>query len=243
MGRDKEVEMIPQGTPNEESRSARWLMRKLRILLVDDHDVVRRGLRSLVEAQVDWVVCGEAATGREAVEKAARLQPNIVVMDITMPDLNGLEATRQICKALPQTQVLILTVHESEELLAEALRAGAHACVLKSDAGRELVNAIEALAQGKPFFTPKAAGILLSRQMEGPWNRDRLDFAGPRLSVREREIIQLLAEGKSNKEVATLLNLSVKTVQTHRANLTRKLNLHSLGQLIHYAIRNGIVAC
>jgi DNA-binding NarL/FixJ family response regulator len=218
-------------------------MEKLRILLVDDHDVVRRGLRSLVEAQADWEVCGEAATGREAVEKAGRLKPNVVIMDITMPGLNGLEATRQIRKATPGTQVLILTVHESEELLAEALRAGAHACMLKSDAGRELVSAIEALTQGKPFFTSRVAGILLSRQMGGPWSSERIDFAGPHLSAREREVIQLLAEGKSNKEVAALLNLSVKTVQTHRANITRKLNLHSLGQLIHYAIRNGIVAC
>ena len=217
-------------------------MQKLRILLADDHDVVRRGLRSLVEAQAGWEVCGEAATGREAVEKAGRLRPHVVIMDITMPELNGLEATRRIRKAIPQAQVLILTVHESELLLAEALRAGAQGCMVKSDAGRELVNALEALTQGKPFFTSKVAGILLSRQMGGPWNGERLDIAGPRLSAREREIIQLLAEGKSNKEVATLLNLSVKTVQTHRANIIRKLNLRSLGQLIHYAIRNGIVA-
>ena len=218
-------------------------MGRLRILLVDDHDVVRRGLRSLVEAQAGWEVCGEAATGREAVEKAGRLRPNVVIMDITMPELNGLEATRQIRKAVPETQVLVLTVHESEELLAEVLRAGAHGCMLKSDAGRELVSAIEALSQGKPFFTSKVAGILLSGQRGFAWSSDTVDFAGPHLSAREREVIQLLAEGKSNKEVATLLNLSVKTVQAHRANIMRKLNLHSLGQLIHYAIRNGIIAC
>ena len=218
-------------------------MQKLRILLADDHDVVRRGLRSLVEAQAGWEVCGEAATGREAVEKAGRLKPNVVIMDITMPELNGLEATRQIRKAVPETQVLVLTVHESEELLAEALRAGAHGCMLKSDAGRELVSAIEALSQGKPFFTSKVAGILLSGQRGFTWSSDTVDFAGPHLSAREREVVQLLAEGKSNKEVATLLNLSVKTVQAHRANIMRKLNLHSLGQLIHYAIRNGIIAC
>ena len=218
-------------------------MGKLRFLLVDDHDVVRRGLRSLVEAQAGWEVCGEAATGREAVEKAVRLRPNIVIIDITMPELNGLEATRQIRKAVPETLVLVLTVHESEEILVEVLRAGAHGCMLKSDAGRELVSAIEALTQGKPFFTSKAAGILLSRQMGQVWSSDTLDFAGTHLSAREREVIQLLAEGKSNKEVATLLNLSVKTAQTHRANIMRKLNLHSLGQLIRYAIRNGIIAC
>jgi DNA-binding NarL/FixJ family response regulator len=164
-------------------------------------------------------------------------------MDITMPELNGLEATRQIRKAVPETQVLVLTVHESEELLAEALRAGAHGCMLKSDAGRELVSAIEALSQGKPFFTSKVAGILLSGQRGFAASSDTVDFAGPHLSAREREVIQLLAEGKSNKEVATLLNLSVKTVQAHRANIMRKLNLHSLGQLIHYAVRNGIIAC
>ena len=218
-------------------------MQKLRILLADDHDVVRRGLRSLVEAQAGWEVCGEAATGREAVEKAGRLRPNVVIMDITMPELNGLEATRRIRKAVPETQVLVLTVHESEELLAEALRAGAHGCMLKSDAGRELVSAIEALSQGKPFFTSKVAGILLSGQRGFAWSSDTVDFAGPHLSAREREVIQLLAEVKSNKEVATLLDLSVKTVQAHRANIMRKLNLHSLGQLIHYAIRNGIIAC
>ncbi len=217
-------------------------MGKLRFLLVDDHDVVRRGLRSLVEAQAGWEVCGEAATGREAVEKAGRLRPNIVIIDITMPELNGLEATRQIRRAVPQTLVLVLTVHESEELLAEVLRSGAHGCMLKSDAGRELVSAIETLTQGKPFLTSKVAGILLSHQIGKVGIGDKVDFAGPHLSGREREVIQLLAEGKSNKEVATLLNLSVKTVQTHRANIMRKLNLHSLGQLIHYAIRNGIIA-
>ena len=217
-------------------------MGKLRFLLVDDHDVVRRGLRSLVEAQAGWEVCGEAATGREAVEKAGRLRPNIVIIDITMPELNGLEATRQIRRVAPQTLVLVLTVHESEELLAEVLRSGAHGCMLKSDAGRELVSAIETLTQGKPFLTSKVAGILLSHQIGNVWIGDKVDFAGPHLSAREREVIQLLAEGKSNKEVATLLNLSVKTVQTHRANIMRKLNLHSLGQLIHYAIRNGIIA-
>jgi DNA-binding NarL/FixJ family response regulator len=217
-------------------------MGKLRFLLVDDHDMIRRGLRSLVEAQAAWEVCGEAATGREAVEKAGRLRPNIVIMDITMPELNGLEATRQILKAAPQTRVLILTVHDSEDLLAEVLRAGAHGCMLKSDAGRELASAIEALTQGKPFFTSKVAGILLSRQMGDAGSSDAGDCAGSPLSAREREVMQLLAEGMSNKEVATLLDLSVKTVQTHRANIMRKLNLHSLGQLIHYAIRNGIIA-
>jgi len=217
-------------------------MEKVRILLVDDHEVVRRGLRSLVEVQAGWEVCGEAATGREAVEKAGRLRPHIVVMDITMPELDGLEATRLISKTIPKTRVLIFTVHESEDLLAEALRAGAYGCMIKSDAGRELLNAIEALSQGKPFFTSTAAGILLSRQMGRVGSGDTVALAGPHLSAREREIIQVLAEGKSNKEVATLLSLSVKTVQTHRANIMRKLNLHSLGQLIHYAIRNGLIA-
>jgi DNA-binding NarL/FixJ family response regulator len=216
-------------------------MEKLRILLVDDHDVFRRGLRSLVETQVGWEVCGEATTGREAVEKVRKLRPDVVVMDITLPNLNGLEATRRIRKAAPETQVFIVTVHESEEVLAQALRAGAHGCMVKSDAGRDLVRGIEALAQGKPFFTSRVATILLSRQM-GPAGRSaRVDFAGPQLSAREREVIQLLAEGKSNKQIATLLNLSLKTVQTHRANIMRKLNLHSLGQLIHYAFRNGII--
>ena len=217
-------------------------MEKLRILVVDDHDVVRRGLRSLVETQVGWEVCGEATTGREAVEKARSLRPNVVVMDITLPELNGLEATRRIRKAVPQTQVFIVTVHESEELLAQALRAGAHGCMVKSDAGHDLVRGIEALAQGKPFFTSSVASILLGPHMGPAGRTPGADFPGPQLSSREREVIQLLAEAKSNKQVATLLNLSLKTVQTHRANIMRKLNLHSLGELIHYALRNGIIA-
>jgi DNA-binding NarL/FixJ family response regulator len=216
-------------------------MVKLRILLADDHDVVRRGLRSLVETQAGWEVCGEAATGHEAVEKAAKLKPNIVVMDISMPELNGLEATRQIRKAAPEAQVLILTIHESEQLLVEVLKARARGYMLKSDAGRDLVAALEALSQGKPFFSSKVAEILLSGYKELAGKSKELELPGSRLSAREREIIQLVAEGKSNKEVATLLNLSVKTVETHRANLMRKLNLHSLAELIHHAIQNKIV--
>jgi DNA-binding NarL/FixJ family response regulator len=213
----------------------------LNVLIVDDHEVVRRGLRVLIESQPGWKVCGEAKTGREAVEKASKLKPNVVVMDIAMPELNGLEATRQILKAIPRTVVLILTVHESEQLVHEVFEAGAQGYVLKSDAGRDLVAAIEALSQRKVFFTSSVAKIMLDGYRKKGSHDEPSEGSPSVLSLREREIIQLLAEGKGNNEVADMLNISAKTVETHRAHIMEKLNLHSIVELVHCAIRNKIV--
>jgi DNA-binding NarL/FixJ family response regulator len=213
----------------------------LHILIVDDHEVVRRGLRVLLESHPEWEVCGEAVSGREAVEKARKLKPDVVVMDIAMPELNGLEATRHILKAIPQTAVLILTVHESEQLVHEVLAAGAQGYVLKSDAGRDLVNAVEALSQHKVFFTSSVARIVLEGYRKRSSQADASGEPPSLLSPREREILQLLAEGKSNNEVAEVLNISAKTVGTHRAHIMEKLNLHSVVELARYAIRNKIV--
>ena len=216
-------------------------MSALRILIVDDHEVVRRGLRALIESHPGWEVCGEAMTGREAVEKTKKLRPAVVVMDIAMPELNGLEATRQILKAAPRIGVLILTVHESEQLVREVLEAGAQGYVLKSAAGRDLVSAIEALSQHKVFFTDSVARMVLEGFRKKGFQDERSGDSSSPLSPREREIIQLLAEGKSNNEAADMLFISAKTVETHRAHIMEKLDLHSITDLVHYAIRNGIV--
>ena len=210
-------------------------MKSLRILLADDHELLRQGLRTLIEIQSGWQVCGEATTGREAVAKARELKPDIVVMDFTMPELNGMEATRQIHAALPRTQVLILTMHESEELVREVLAAGARGYVLKSDAGRVLVDALKALADQKPYFTSKISALVLEGYLN-PITREN-----PALTPREREIVQLVAEGRSTKELADRLGISPKTAETHRTNIMRKLNVHSVSEVVRYAIRNKLV--
>lgn len=210
-------------------------MKSLRILLADDHEMVRHGLRALIEDQPGWQVCGEANTGRAAVAKARELKPDIVVMDFTMPELNGMEATRQIRAGLPRTQVLILTMHESEELVREMLNAGARGYVLKSDAGNALVDALKALAEQKPYFTSKISAHVLQGYLN-PTTRE-----SPTLTPREREIVQLVAEGRSTKEVADKLGISPKTAETHRTNIMRKLNIHSVSDLVRYAIRNKLV--
>jgi len=213
----------------------------LRILVADDHEVVRRGLCALLKAQPEWEVCGEAGDGREAVEKASQLKPDIVILDIGMPHQNGLEATRQILKANPHSNVLILTLHDSEQLVRDVIDAGARAFVLKSDAARDLIVAVEALRKGRIYFTPKVGTMVL----EGYLHRDHKPSPEPhdhnRLTPREREIVQLLAEGKSSKEVAVALGMSVKTAETHRANIMRKLELHSVSALVVYAVQNNIV--
>jgi DNA-binding NarL/FixJ family response regulator len=180
-------------------------------------------------------------TGREAAQKAKKLRPEVVVMDIAMPELNGLEATRQILKVAPRTGVLILTMHESEQLVREVLEAGAQGYVLKSDAGRDLETAIEALSRHKVFFTSSVAKIVLEGYRKKGSQDGRAGDSPSLLSPREREIIQLLAEGNSNNEVAEALYISSKTVETHRAHIMEKLNLHSITDLVHYAIRNKIV--
>lgn len=215
---------------------------KTRILIADDHEIVRRGLRSMLESQENWEVVGEAVTGREAVELAKALIPQVAVIDVSMPELNGLEATRQILKALPQTEVLILTMHESEQVVREVLDAGARGYVLKSDAGRDLIAAVDALRQRRTFFSSRVSEMLLQSYLGRP---ERTPAAAEqprhRLTAREREIVQLLAEGKTNKEVASALNISIKTAETHRTNIMNKLDLHSISELVRYAVRNNIV--
>lgn len=213
----------------------------LRILIADDHDVARRGIRALLENHPGWQVCGEAKDGRETVELAAELKPDLILVDIGMPNLNGLEATRQILAVSPGAMILILTMHDTDQVVRDVLRAGARGFLLKSDAGRDLIAAVEALQQRRTFFTTKVSQMVLS----GFLNRDQQpsldDLNGNVLTSREREVIQLLAEGKTSKEVAVALNLSIKTAETHRTNLMRKLDLHSVADLTRYAVRNGIV--
>jgi DNA-binding NarL/FixJ family response regulator len=211
----------------------------VRILVADDHEVVRRGVRALLEGQPGWKVCGEAVTGREAVEKAKQLVPDVVVMDIGMPDLNGLDATRQVRKDVPESEVLILTMHESEQVVREVLDAGARGYVLKSDAGRDLVTAVETIRKHRPFFTTSVADMVLNGYLHGATPAAQADLG--RLTVREREVVQLLAEGKSNKEVGTLLGITTKTAETHRTNIMRKLDMHSMSELVRFAIRNKMI--
>lgn len=215
-------------------------MRATRVLVADDHEVVRRGLRAILESHAGWEVCGEAANGRQAVELALQLTPDVVVMDINMPELNGLEATKQICKALPGTQVLILSAHDSEQLVREMLVSGARGYVLKTDAGEDLIAAVEALIAGRLFFTSSVSDFVM-RGWRKPGDAESSSEMPARLSPREREVIQLLAEGRTNKEVATRLGISVKTVETHRKHIMDKLDLHSLSDLVRYAIQNGII--
>ena len=212
----------------------------LSIVIVDDHGVVRRGVRALLETQPGWQVVGEGATGREALELVQRLRPNVVVLDLTMPEMNGLEATRQIVKASPQTEVLILTMHHSEQLAGDVLQAGARGYLLKSDADQNLIAAVETLRQHKPFLTSTVTEFVLDGYMQLSDGRNG-DEPPAMVTPREREIIQLIAEGRSSKEAATTLGVSVKTVEAHRANIMRKLRLHSVSDLVRYAIRNKIV--
>lgn len=217
----------------------------LRILVADDHEVARRGIRSLLESHPGWDVCAEAKDGRDAVELATSTKPDLVLLDIGMPNLNGLEAARQILATSPNVAILILTMHDSDNVIREVLRAGARGFLLKSDAGRDLVAAVEALESQKTFFTPRVSQMVLDGFLNREKKRSEIeDVANPSgdlLTAREREVIQLLAEGRTSKEVAVTLNLSVKTAETHRTNLMRKLGLHSVADLTRYAVRNGIV--
>ncbi len=210
-------------------------MSRLRILLADDHEMVRKGLRATIGEHAGWEVCGEARTGREAVNKARDLHPDIVVMDFAMPELNGLEATRQIRAAVPGAEVLILSMHESEKLVHEMLGAGARGYLLKTDAGEFLLAALQALSEHKPYFTPKVSAVVLQGYLH-PQGGQKSE-----LTPREREIIQLIAEGKATKEVAETLGITFKTAETHRTNLMRKLDLHSTADVVRYAIRHQIV--
>lgn len=212
--------------------------------MVDDHQVVRRGVAGVIaDANSGWEVCGEASTGREAVAAAASLRPDIVVMDLSMPDMNGLEATREILKNNPGIEVLILSMHESEQMVHDVLGAGARGYILKRDAGNDLITALEALRQHKLFFTSRVSEVVLGGYLGRTAAEAPAQGASSRLSPRERQIVKLVAESKSNKEVANILQISVKTVESHRANIMEKLGLHSVTELVRYAIRNNIVEC
>jgi DNA-binding NarL/FixJ family response regulator len=217
-------------------------MKSLRILIADDHDLMRRGLRTLLETHPGWTVCAESGTGRDAVAKAEELRPDIVIMDITMPELNGVEAARRILKSSPSTEILILSVHHSDQLIREILAAGVRGYIVKSDSDRDLVVAVEALSNHKPFFTPRATELMLNGlEQHGNGSGGLPQNLSDRLTSREREIVQLLSEGKSSKEVASDLSISVKTAETHRANIMRKLEIHSVSELVRYAVRNQII--
>src|SRR6516165_579199 len=215
----------------------------MRILIADDHDVVRAGLRQILLERKGWEVCGEATTGRQAVALALETKPDVIIMDIAMPVLNGLEAARQIHKHLPRTEILILSLHLSEQIAYEIIQAGVRGYVLKSDANRDLVAAVEALGVHRPFFTSRVSELVIDG-FKKPESRAPQYDAYTRLTGRQREIVQLLAEGKSSKEVADALNISVKTAETHRSNIMRRLELHSVGELVRYAVKNQIIeAC
>lgn len=216
-------------------------MKKLRILLADDHIVMRTGLRALLERQTNLEVVGESENGRETVSQAASLKPDVVVMDVAMPVLNGIEATKMIVTENPAAAVVILSMHADESYVMRALKAGARGYLLKDSAPADLISAIQAVSQNKSFFSPKVSRILAEdyvRVLKQKGGVDSYDL----LTSREREILQLLAEGKANKEVATVLNVSPYTVETHRKHILEKLNLHSAAELILYAVRKGIIS-
>ena len=217
-------------------------MPNVRILIADDHEVVRRGLCALLASHPGWEVCAEVGDGRQAVAKTNQLNPDVVILDLGMPNMNGLVAARQILRENPKQRVLILTVADSEQVVREAVQTGARGFVLKSDASQELIAAVEALLQNRTHFTAVAGQVILQNFVR---DRDRGSHrAAPKLmnlTAREREIVQLLAEGKTSKEVANILNVSVKTAETHRSNLMRKLGIHSLSEVVLYAVRNNIV--
>lgn len=215
---------------------------KLRILIADDHEVVRRGLSALLQSHEGWEICGDAKDGREAVEKARELKPDIVILDVGMPNLNGLAATRKLLQQDPQQKVIVLTITDSDHVVREALDAGARGFVLKSDAARDLVSAVEALQRNRMFFTPRVNDMVLAGFLDKGYNGSSGESPKlPKLTPREREVIQLLAEGKSSKEVASALNLSTKTAETHRSNIMRKLDIHSIRDLVVYAVKNEII--
>ena len=217
-------------------------MRKLRILIADDHGLLRRGARTILQAHHGWKVIGEAANGREAVEKTLKLKPDVLVVDISMPELDGVEVTRQIRKSLPDVKVLVLTMHESDQMVRRALDAGANGYLLKSDLPDYLPKAVKAIAENKSFLTPKISEIVLEGFINAGNKPEEGKPASPRITPRELEIVRLLAEGKSNKEISIQLGITVKTVETHRSKIMLKLDLHSLAELIHYAMRNGIIS-
>jgi len=213
----------------------------IRILLADDHAVMRSGLRALLQQQEDFQVVGEASDGREAVSMSESTKPDVVVMDLTMPNLNGTEASRQITTKQPETAVVVLTMHSDEAYVLRALKAGARGYLLKESAEAELISAIRAVQQGKAFFSPAVSKVLVQDYVRQLQDKD-IEDSYELLTPRERELLQLIAEGKSNKDVANILNLSVYTVETHRGNIMEKLGLHTVPELILYAVRKGVIS-
>lgn len=216
--------------------------RKLRIVVADDHELVRRGILGLLRSQRGWKVAGEAANGREAVEKVRKLRPDVIILDIGMPSFDGLEATRQIREAAPKTEILILSMHESNQMVRRALEAGARGYVLKSDLAGHLVKAVNGVSKGKFYLTPKVSEIVLKGFLKTGKEAQQAENSQARPTPRETEIVRLLAEGKANKEIASELGIATRTVETHRAKIMLKLGFHSLSQLIHYAIRHNLAS-
>jgi DNA-binding NarL/FixJ family response regulator len=213
-------------------------MKTIRILIADDHELVRQGVRHTLQTVPEWEIVGEAANGREAVELSERLQPDVAVLDLSMPELNGLEAIRRIVKTCPQIRILVLSIHDSDILIHEVLGAGAKGYLLKSDAARDLVSAVQALVNGRPFFTAKVSQALLDNFLSSGTSKRPEERS--RLTAREQEIVRLISDSKTNKEIAAVLHISVRTVETHRSNIMEKLGIHSVSDLILYAIRNGL---
>jgi DNA-binding NarL/FixJ family response regulator len=209
----------------------------MRIFVAENHDVLRRGLRILLSGHPGWFVCGDAKTGKQAVKLISELQPDVVTVDLELPELNGIEVTRRIKEALPAAEIVFFTTHEEDQVIAEAIRAGARAYVLKSDSEDKLIEAVEALGRHAPYFTARASEMLLNNLLTDGAESDEIRI----LTDREREIVQLLSDGKSNKETASCLRISVKTVETHRAAIMRKLGLKSITELVRYAIRNKFI--
>jgi two-component system response regulator NreC len=216
-------------------------MKTIRIVLADDHTVVRKGLRLLLENQPDFTVVADAADGREAVTLVELHKPDVVVMDVAMPILNGIEAARQICAKMPQTAIVFLSMHADEGYVLKALKSGARAYLLKDSADHDLIAAVKAVREGKAFFSPAISKMLVEDYMRQMQDR-RVEDSFELLTTREREVLQLFAEGRNSKDVASLLNLSMHTVETHRGNIFQKLNLHSTAELILYAIRKGVIS-
>ena len=215
------------GSPSE--------MKRIRILLADDHAVVRQGFKMILSAEKDMEIVGEAGNGREAVEQAEQLRPDIVVMDVAMPELNGIEATRRLAASMPHTRVIALSMHKDSVYVREVLRAGARGYLLKDSGAGDLVSAIRAVASGESYLSPAVSNAVLDdyrRHVTNP-----IDL----LTSREREVLQMLAEGKTNKEIAVVLNLSVYTVDAHRGRIMEKLNVHSINELVRFAVRNGLI--
>ncbi len=216
-------------------------MESLRLVVADDHDIVRRGLRDLLEAHVGWKVVAEATTGTDAVTKVREFSPDVAILDISMPSLNGLEATRRIIQSGSKTRILILTLHDSDTMITEMLDAGVKGYVLKSDAARDLFVAVEALQHGKTFFTSKVAEMILNGYLKKRKNPTATESGASHITPRQRDVLKLLAEGRTNSEAAAALGMSIDTVKTHRVALMRRLNCHSVTELVRYATRNKII--